>query len=52
VEQRGVAQGLCGSGEDEQLGIGGELDESSDVALFDLADHRVADGKTESAGES
>src|SRR6266508_4476581 len=52
VEQHGVAQWLCGCGEDEQLGIGGQLDETSCVALFDLADHRVADGKTESAGES
>jgi hypothetical protein len=52
VEQHGVAQGFCGRGEDEQLGIGGQLRETSDVALFDLADHRVADGKTEPAGES
>src|SRR5262245_61527442 len=41
VEQYGVAEGLCGRGEDEQLGIGGQLDETSDVALFDLAGRRV-----------
>jgi hypothetical protein len=52
VEQHGVAQGLCGRGKDEQLSIGGQLDETSRVAPFDLADHRVADGKTEPARES
>ena len=51
VEQHGVAEWLCGRGEDEQLRVGGELAEAPDVALFDLADDRVAVGQPEPAGE-
>ena len=46
-----VAEGLCGSREDEQLGVGREQLEAPDVALFDLAGDRMAAGKTEPAGE-
>ena len=51
VEQDGVAQGLRGRGDDEQMGVGWELEEAPCVALFDLAYHRLAPGQPEPAGE-
>src|SRR5512133_3312955 len=51
VEQQRVAERLCGRGEDEQLRLGGEYAEAPYVALFDLADHRLAVGQPEPAGE-
>jgi hypothetical protein len=40
VEQHGIPERLRGCGEDEQLGVGGELEQALRVALFDLARHR------------
>ena len=51
VEEHGVAQGIGGGGEDEKLGIGWELLETSFVSPFDFASHRLAAGKTEPACE-
>ena len=52
VEQDRVAEGLCGSREDEQLGVGREQLEAPDVALLDPAGDRLTAGKTEPAGET
>ena len=52
VQQDAVAEGLCGSREDQQLRVGGEQLEAPDVALFDPAGDRMAAGKTEPAGET
>jgi hypothetical protein len=51
VEQHEVAQRLRGCGENEQLGVGGELEEAPGVALFDLAHQRLAAGQPKSTGE-
>ena len=52
VQQDAVAEGLCGSREDEQLRVGREQPQALDVALFDPAGDRLAAGKTELAGET
>ena len=52
VQQDRVAEGFCGSGEDEQLGVGREQLEAPDVALLDPAGDRLAAGKTEPACEA
>jgi hypothetical protein len=51
AEQDRVAEGLGGRGQDQQPGVGGQQLETPAVALFDLAGHRLAAGKPESAGE-
>jgi hypothetical protein len=51
VEQDRVAEGLCGSGEDEQLSIVREQLKAPDVALLDPADNRLAARKAEPAGQ-
>ena len=51
VQQHGIAEWLCGRGEDEQLRVGGEQLEAPRVALLDLAGDRLAAGKAEPAGE-
>ena len=52
VKQGGVAEGLGGSREDEQLRVGREQFEAPDVALLDPAGDRLGAGKTEPAGET
>ena len=52
AEQDRVAEGLGGSGQDEQLRVGREQVEAPDVALFDPPGDRLAAGKTEPAGET
>jgi hypothetical protein len=52
VEQDAVAEGLCGSGENEQLRVGREQVEAPDVALFDPPGDRLTTGKTEPAGQA
>ena len=51
VEQQRVTQRLRGRGEEEQLRLGGKYSEAPDVALFDLADHRLAVGQPEPASK-
>ena len=48
---KGSPRGSAAASEDEQLGLGREQAESLRVALLDLARHRLAAGKAESAGE-
>ena len=52
MEQDAVAEGLCGSSEDEQLRVGREQLKAPDVALFDPSRHRLVAGKTEPAGQA
>ena len=49
MEQRRVAQGLCGSREDEQPGVGGEMEDAPHVALLDPAGDVLAVGEPEPA---
>ena len=51
AEQQRVAEGLRGRDEDEQLSIGGQREEASEVALFDLAGYGLTIGQAEPAGE-
>ena len=48
-EQRRVAERFCGRGEDEQLSVGGELEDASHVALLDPAADVLTVGEPESA---
>ena len=51
VKQYGVAERLCGRGEDEQSRLDGKQAEPPNIALFDLAPHRLTGGQPESTGE-
>ena len=51
MEQHGVAERLRGGRQDEQPGVGGQLEEAPGVALLDLAGRRLVAGETEPAGE-
>ena len=52
AEQRRVAKRLRGGGQDEQLGIGREQPETLNIAVLDLAGHRLTGGQPESAGQA
>jgi hypothetical protein len=51
VEQYRIAERLCGRGEDEQSRLDGKQAEPPNIALFDLAPHRLTGGQPESTGE-
>jgi hypothetical protein len=51
VQQQRIAQWFRGRGEHQQLRLGGEQVETSDVVLFDLADDWLAVRQPEPAGE-
>ena len=51
VQEKGVAERLCGGREDEQSRLGRERQEALGIALLDLAHDRPAHGQAEPAGE-
>ena len=52
MQQHGVAERIRGRGQDEQLRVGRQMEESPGIALFDLAGHGLTDGEPEAAGET